>query len=285
MISFVSLASFSSPLDAGISEWLGDLERGGTEIALADVSGTLIVLLYDDGEYLFSLPDPPADKTALARALDALDEYTVRLELPLVLLDFPAASLPLLTARYPDLTAEAVDDDAAFYCLRVNRPLDRLSAIPTLADGDLTLDALLPSDAPDYRLLCLETRGTDYGFTYDFDPEGDGGDLVDAASAEFISHVALPFAVRCDARLVGELTLFAFDGKGGYEIAVRILPAARRRGIARRALEVAMRYARDALGCPHPRAEVKTTNAPSLALFSSLFPKREEKEDLVLFYK
>ena len=115
--------------------------------------------------------------------------------------------------------------------------------------------------------------------------------LFDRAAHE-AGAAAPPAYGHSTAGMVGDANLFLLDagavaddyfggvaaGGGAAEVMVMIAePSARRRGLARRAVEALMWYGASALGLRRFVAKISEDNAPSLALFSQKLGFREAR--------
>ena len=151
------------------------------------------------------------------------------------------------------------------YRLTVLTPLDVLDELPTLSDGELTVDAITEEDIPSYALLCrdeeiLEVWGVDYR---DTDPDMSDRDFFEGIVDELERGVSLTLAVRLGGRLIGEVALYAFDGRGGAEFSIRLLRPYRKNGYASRALALVFVYAKEELMLEHIDGICLRENLPS----------------------
>ena len=242
-------------------------EEETLELRTARTDRFLFVRLYDGKTYEFLLPIPLACGAKIADGLRELEEYAVWQEIPLCLTDVPRRLAGKLLARFPHVDADRLDEEGRKFSLRVKTELMLLEELPTLEGEGILLSPLTEEDAPAYETLC---RGMDASWGYDFredEPDADGAYFLRAAEADFAHRAALTLAVRLpDGTFVGETTLHAFNGRGGAEFSVRILPAYRRHGYARAALYAITDYAFDALGLTHVLARCRPENTASLAM-------------------
>ena len=224
------------------------------DIAVCFCYGTFLVRRFFD-EYEFTYPlalDADAD---IETALLSLEEYTKRHELPLIFCDLTDTERALLSRRYPMTRTEEIDvseegePPCLIYRMRVLTPCDILDTPPTVSDGVVTLSPLVESDIPSYGALCrdeeiLSVFGADYR---ESDPDMSDRDFYENTLFELERGIALTLAVRAQERFVGEITLYAFDGRGGAEFSVRILQGYRKNGYAFRALSLLLALAREEL--------------------------------------
>lgn len=234
--------------------------------------GCLAVRLeVDEGDYAFYLPEPYKEQADAEAALCALEAYALREELPLVLTDLSAEDCDALRLRYAH--AEICElPVAGRFLLCVQTEADALDALPTLRGARVTLRAPDPSDAAAYGALCRNTEHLCYfGYSDLSDlPEATDRTLVERRLDEWERRCSLPFFIYHAEAFVGELTLFGFDGRGGAELSLRLLPEACGGGLATDAMRTAIAFARE-LGLTHLRARTHPDNLPCRRMLDRLF--------------
>ena len=258
MISFVpfdseSLESVSSMLSKDLSPECAEMLREillstletDAEYAACFSSGCLLLRIFDYGRYYFAYPYDICENADVSAAVDSVVEYAMREELSLVFTDVPAEVLGdfLIGFRHIDLDAE--DSDATAYRVRVKTECELMSSLPSLSCGELTIDELTEADIPAYASLCRLPESNEFwGYDYREDClDPDDRYFFDAAKSEFLSGTAFSLAIRWCGKLVGEIQFFGFDGRGGAEFAIRVVPQLWGRGIGKRAVYAAKEIA------------------------------------------
>lgn len=246
----------------------------GDSIALTVAHGHLLARAeVDEGEYAFFFPEPYEDGADTERTIEALELYAKRHEIPLTYLDLTHEQTERLRSRYRAPRVYAMDDDGDRFVLTVEHELAFLDGIPTLDGERVRLYAPDEADAHAYGALCRDAEGMRY-FGYDAlrdRPDASDELLVRALLRERQGDVACPFFIRADGRFVGELVLYAFDGKGGAELSVRLTASARGQGLAEDAVRTAMRFAADDLQLCVLYADCREENTAAIRLFTRLF--------------
>ena len=248
-------------------------EEDGVDIAVCFAYGTFLVRRFYE-EYEFTYPLALDEGADVEQALSSIEEYAKRHELPLLYGDLTAEEQGALAKRYRLSRTEEFDiseedeKPEMIYRLSVLTPCDILEELPTLCDGELTLDAITEEDIPSYALLCrdeeiLEVWGVDYR---DIDPDMSDRDFFEGIVDEFERGIALTLAVRYSGRLVGEIALYAFDGRGGAEFSIRIFRGYHKNGYGARALALLFAYAKEELMLEHVDGICLCENIPSRRL-------------------
>lgn len=260
-------------------------EMEGVLVTLSD--GCLLARAeIDEGEYAFFAPMPYRPSADADAALDRLEAYTAREELPLVLTDLDMQECDRLLARYPLAKRYAIDGER--FVLYVLTELDALDTLPTLTGERVTLRPPSEVYEADYGRLCRDReRMRLYGYDDLADvPDATDAQLVSRRTDEWERRAALPFfIVATDTdELLGELVLFAFNGRGEAELSVRLLPEAEGQGYASEAISTARRWACDALALTHLVAACHPDNHPCRRMLTRLFGEGESKDGRLCFY-
>ena len=278
-------------LAKSLIEDLLSLEDEEVDIAVCFCYGTFLVRRFFE-EYEFTYPLALSEEADVETALCAVEEYCKRHELPLIFADLSEKELSLLSRRYRFVRTEEFDiseDEAGtewIYRMRVLTPCELLEVPPSLNDGDLVLDALCEEDIPSYATLCrdeeiLSVWGVDYR---DVAPDMTDRDFYESTLDEFDRGIALTLAVRVSGRLVGEVALYAFDGRGGAEFSIRLLRGYRRNGYAKRALALLFTLAEE-LGLSFVDGICLCENLPSKALMEGCMTLEEETPTMLRYRK
>ncbi len=155
-----------------------------------------------------------------------------------------------------------------------------LNEVPELVSKRLTYGAIDEADIERYNELCLDDELNRYwGYDYRTDcPEPDEYYFYLDQKKDFDNRCSVNFAIRRDENLIGEAILYNFDGFGGCEIGIRLLPKYGRRGYGREALSALTEYALYSLGMSCVRAKCHKENAASKKMLSSVMQKDGEDE-------
>ena len=89
------------------------------DVAISGAFGCLIVRIYDGGEYLFSYPYPLTESADESGAVEEVSLYALREGLPLVFIDVPRESLPILLMGFRHADVDAEDETADTYRVTV----------------------------------------------------------------------------------------------------------------------------------------------------------------------
>ena len=93
---------------------------------------------------------------------------------------------------------------------------------------------------------------------------------------------SLTLAVRFNEKFIGEATFYAFDGMGGAEIAIRLLPESRGMGLGKLTVSALFEYAAK-IGLTKLSAFIDKRNTASIKLFSNFLEISEESDTRVKF--
>ncbi len=254
-------------------------------VTLAVAHGHLLARAeVDKGEYAFFYPLPYEPTGDLDAALDALDEYAVRQQIPLTYLDLSAPQADRLAARYPLARRLPMEEEGCFV-LQVCTELDTLDAIPTLRGARVTLRAPDTADSAAFgRMIRDEAamRYIGYNVTQDL-PEATDEALVEATLCEFDRRMTLPFFIYEGEQFVGEIMLYAFRGRRCAELSVRLLPAYGGRGLASDAVRTLTAFAQEELALSTLYIDVHRDNTAACRLFTHLFGQGHRREDVYHF--
>ena len=288
-IEFFAKELTSSPEKDFILEYLSDLSCETDEdvsVAVCLAHGAFYTRRAFSGVYEFTLPYPVFDDYDPELALAALESYAMREELPLVLCDLTEEDLEGLAERYthPSIDSLCPDEEVPLYRLEVVTEPMTLEEIPTLTQNGITLTAPSEADTAAYGALCRDEETIalwGYDFREDM-PDATDEDLLFECVREFRCGRTIPFFVYHEERFLGEAVMYAFDGRGGAEFAVRILREERRRGYAGRVLSLLFDYAFGTLGLSSLWGRCLPSNAASRAMLAStMSPAPSDSESLL----
>lgn len=247
----------------------------GCEVGFARVGKTLLVRIFDNGEYLFIYPIALCDGADEREALSLLREYAIREEIPLVFCDVPEEAEATLEEAFR--FTEMRDDDGCRYAL-VKSELSMLCEPPSACDGVISLTPLCEADIRAYAEISKNEELNKYwGYDYRQDnPDPDDEYFYNAAIQGLKDGTGISLGVRYNGELVGEGCFWGFDLLGSAEIGFRILPKWQRRGLGRRTLKLLMEIGEE-MGLISLCASVKKENIPSVGLLDSMMPRLSEE--------
>lgn len=271
----------------GAAEDYSELSKEGElEFAIAISNGCLCTRVFDFGRYYFLAPEELSRTAELSLAYRDIFEYARREELYIRFHEVPRAHffVILSLARHIDADAEGTDGESFF--VKVKTECEILDEIPEVRNGDFVIRSLLPSDAELYSALCRD-KSVNENFGYSPTDEYRGAaaeELVELAIDEFDRGVSVPLALEYKGEFVGDAVLYAFDGMGCAEAAMRILPEKQGAGLGSQFLETLFDYSAG-IGLLRLSACVKKENAPSLSMCRKHMAEIETDGDCVLFFK
>ncbi len=255
------------------------------EIGVCCEHGCVLIRVFELGRYGFVYPIPLLDEADEESALESLRAYAVREEVPFRLLDVPRDALALVVASYRHTTVDADDPTGECFTVLVQSEAMLIDELPAASAGAVTLLPLLDEHTADYARLCRDRAVNRYwGYDYRLDePEAEDGYFIRLARLEQSRGIALSFAATERHVFVGEAVLYAFDLKGGAEIAFRILPEWQGMGLGAATLEALIEAGRR-IGLLRLYATVHGDNLPSSKLLDH-YATAEQSKDGTLCYR
>ena len=253
------------------------------EYGICLFSGCVIIRIFDMGRYLFVFPYDVSEDANLRCAIDAVGEYAMREEIPLTFSDVPCECLSLFSG-YRHMDVDAEDENAESYRIRIKRESDLIEEIPEIELGRVKLNALSEDDITDYALLCKDENVNKYwGYDYSADvKEPSDRYFYENARMDFASGASISLAVRYDARFVGEGIIYAFDGKGGAEFAIRLLGEYQGMGLGTEGVRAISR-AGFKIGLVKLYAKVMSENLSSVNMLKKVADECSYNEDFTTF--
>ena len=223
-------------------------ENGDTGVAFCVEYGCFLARIFDMGRYIFVYPIPITEGADVFSAVDGVCEYAVRQEVPLVFSDVPREEVLTVVSLIRHANIDSEDVEGESFRIEAKSECSLLSEIPEYDGGEITLGPEGEEDAEKIaQLACNDEVNRYWGFDYRDDiPEGCvlNSYFFDESRAEFERGVSMTLAVRYNGEFVGECVLYAFDYKGGAEIAVRIFPEHWGKKIGTRALRAGIELAK-----------------------------------------
>jgi len=291
------MLSFNAPIDyAALSadelSYLNELLRDTKdmfdeecEISYAVSNLCLIPRIFELGKYSFIFPIALSERANGLAALFEVNEYAMREEIERVFTFVPWECLSLFTKHFRHLDIDAEDFLSENFRVKIKTECELLEKIPSFDFGTLSLTEISENDFDAYARL---VRNVDvnkywgYDFRTDFSENVPDSFFIENARLEFARGTALALAVRDGDKFIGEIALYAFDGMGGAEFAIRLLPEYQGLGLASRALEALFEYSKT-IGLTRLFAFVDKRNAPSLKFCARHMEKCSEDNTRVKF--
>lgn len=271
---------------AAADEYAELFVEGELEFAIAISASCLCTRVFDYGRYYFLAPEELDESAELKRAYLDVFEYAKREELQILFHEVPRVHFSELLelARHIDVDAEGLGGDSFF--VRVKTECELLGEIPEQRNDEFTLRALAFDDARLYAELCRsEAVNANFGYSpTDEHPDASDEELVELALGEFERGVSVPLALEYNGSFIGDAVFYAFDGMGGAEIAMRILPDFQGRGIGSSFLEEIFDYAQS-IGLLRVYSYVKKENKASVAMCCRFMDKTEDDGERILFLR
>ena len=259
---------------------------GGADAAISGAFGCLLVRIYDSGEYLFSYPYPLTESADEAGAVEEIALYARREGLPIVFVDVPRESLPVLMMGFRHADIDAEDENADSYRVTVKSECSLIKKAPRVTYGKVTLRELCDEDREAYAEICLDAENNKY-WGYDFredNPDADADFFINTAKYERAIGTAISFVVLCDGVFIGESAIYGFDCRGGAEAAIRILPEFQGRGLAGDIILATFEVCRE-MGLMRLYGEVFAENKPSIAFCTKHMEIISDDDGRVVFMK
>lgn len=178
-------------------------------------------------------------------------------------------------------------------CFEVQNELEKLALDHEtepifIKTARLTLTPLTDADREAYTRLCLDdARNRFWGYDYRKDWRGEPLEdyFLEMARADFASHTALNLAVRLDGKLIGEVVLHRFTGRGSAELGCRIAPDYAGRGYGAEAFAAAADWGLCRLRLEAVTAKCYKENAASERMLQSCMRRSGEDETFYYFRK
>ena len=169
--------------------------------------------------------------------------------------------------------------------VKIKTECELLDEIFDLSFEALTLGGLKEEDCASYaRLIQDEKTNEFWGYDYkeDFNENVCDSFFIENAKTEFLRGESLTLAIRHNGIFVGEATLYAFDGMGSAEMAIRLLPESRGKQLGNLSFEALTEYARR-IGLSEITAFVDKRNKVSLSYLGKNMEKVSETQGRVKF--
>ena len=255
------------------------------EVGLTVSHKCILARIFDMGRYMFVYPIEMDGESDPLSAVEAIREYAVREEIPLVITDIPEDCLGYLAVKFSHTVIDRESGGESFRLEARSECALLEGECPEAELYGLALSAPTEEDIPDLARLNRDGALNEY---WGYDYLADVGDVSDGYFLEAARHelnmgTALTLAVREGGRFVGEAILYGFDLMGGAEFAVRILPEHQGRGLGSLAVEVLCELC-SGMGINVLLGRADGRNTPSVKMMEKTFEKTGT-EDGIAFYK
>ena len=263
-----------------------ELDDPDMEFALSYAHGCALIRVYDMGRHSFIYPLELycCDDRDTGAALDAIAEYAMRQEVPFNVDNVPRERLSDF-ASFRHFDVDARDPEGETFRVRVKTECDLIRHIPEVEEGRVKLNELCEDDIPEYARL-VRDRDVNKHWGYDYSEDVDDPDdeyFYDIALSELESGIALSMAIRSEGNFIGEVILYAFDGRGCAEFAIRLLPEWQGKGLGTEAVRALTEASRE-IGLVRLSSRIMKENKASVRMLDKVADERFEEGDQVIFY-
>lgn len=271
---------------------------GDTSFAYSYFGGCLITRLFtDDLGYYFWPVIPLRAFASVKGAYAKISEYARLEAIKEVYVELPKSHASIVSAGkpYATVTEDEWDEDdeeggsaEVKYIVEIETECTLAEDIPETMLDDIYLSELTTPFAADYeRLVRSEEVNRYFGYSYlDDNADAKGADFIRMANEQFERGEAMNFAVTVlkneENLLIGEGTLYGFDGSLGASVSFRLLPEWQGRGYGKKLLMALIKTARE-MGLARLFAKIDERNARSLSLVSGAGRRTGAKDGAVSF--
>ena len=266
-----------------ISEQLCQNDDPDLEYAVAVSCGCLLVRVFDMGRYSFMFPFGLSEEADFKGAVLNISEYAMREEIGLSFFDVPSECISVFSG-YRHINLDAEDADSTSYRVTVKGECELLDEIPEVEVGRVKLNALTENDISKFAELSRDENVNKFwGYDYRDDVKNPEDEyFFNTQREEYIRGVSMSCAVRFDGEFIGEAIFYAFDGMGGCEFALRLLPKWQGKGLSLLIKDAIIVMARK-IGLVKLSARIMKDNKASVAFASKFMKKESEDESSVIF--
>lgn len=274
----------------------------GHEIAHSYYEGCLLTRLFTDEIGYYFWPAVPLSRRArLGKAYEAISDYARLEAIKEVYVDLPRDHVSMVTKGKPYATVTKDEDDDfrddedeergepwERYFVEIDTECTLAEYLPEVMVDDVYLSEFAIAYAADYERLVRNKEVNRYfGYSYLDDAEGASGtDFINMAREQFDRGEAMNFAATVLSGdknlLIGEGTLYGFDGKRGASFSLRLLPEWQGKGYGKKILAALISLA-NGLGLFKLYAEIDQRNIPSIRLVSTVGKLEKKKDSRVRF--
>ena len=261
-----------------------DLTLDDVEFALSFSHGCALVRIFDMGRYSFLYPFAMTDSADAASALSDIAEYAMREEIRLVCDDVPKECVgDFLSFRHIDV--DACDTEGESFRITVKTECELMGDVPDVTFGRIELNALTEDDISEYARLSKDKDVNRlWGYDYSDDvSDPDDSYFYETAISEIAAGISVSMAIRCEGYFVGEAVLYAFDGRGGAEFAIRLLPEWQGKGLGTESVRAICAAAAE-IGLIRLTSRIMKANYASIRMLEKITDEREVRGEEVVFY-
>ena len=291
MLSFYRTEALSEEL-VDTMEWLQDItesakEEGG-EILLSEEAGCLVCAYAEEGvPQAFFYPAPLLKKNSEEIALGIISDYCRRGEICEVVSAIPEEKLPLALHGVRHARLDGAGE--GYFTLTVETECMLTSDFPELMYDDIYLSEPTSNFADEYKRLIMD-EGVNKYTGYDVrrkTPDKESAYIVEEARREFemgksVTAFATIAGENGENLFIGEGVLYRFDGRGGAEMSVRLLPEYCGNGYGKKLALALIELGRQ-MTLSHLYAVVNAENLISKNLFSSIMEKTYDDDFTAIF--
>ena len=253
------------------------------EYAVTVSNKCAIIRVFDMGRYMFIFPYELSSEADISIVIDEVCEYAMREEIPLTFTCVPRDYMPMMF-KFRHIDCDALDRDGEEFSVRVKTECEMLDEIPSLTLGRVTLSPIFEEDIPLYAALSKNAELNKYwGYNYSDDvKEPDDRYFYESSESEFARGISMSMAIRVEKSFVGEVILYAFDGKGNAEFAIRLLPEYHGMGLGVESVRALSEVA-CSIGLSNLRSIIMKDNIPSIKMLSKLTDDVSDGGDRLVF--
>ena len=273
--------------------WLRDIteeaEEDGGQILMSEEGGCLVcAIAYDGVPQAFFYPMPLLKRRSEKHALIMISNHCRISEITEVITAVPADRLPRVLE---DVLHARIDSAGkGYYTVTVETECMLTENYPEVMYEDIYLSEPTANFAEEYKRLIMDegvNRYTGYDVRRE-NPDMDASFILEEARREFaLGKAVTSFATVMDANgknlFIGEGVLYRFDGRGGAEMAVRLLPEYMGKGYGKK-LAMAMIELGKQMTLNSVYALVSNENAVAIKLFNSIMTKSYDNGSNSSFY-
>ncbi len=260
-----------------------DLTSADLEFAISYSHGCALIRVFDMGRYSFIYPYELSKGANVRAAISEIAEYAMREEIGLVVDDVPKECIrDFLSFRH--INIDASDLLGEYIRITVKTECELCGEVPEVEAGRVKLNELTEGDIPEYSRLVRDKSVNKYwGYNYSEDISDPTDEyFYDMAHYERSLGISLSMAIRYNDAFIGEAVLYAFDGRGNAEFALRLLPEWQGRGLGTETVHAIKAAARE-IGLITLTPRVMKENEASLKMLSKLSDSHYSDGDKYVF--
>ncbi len=246
--------------------------------AAAYSHGCILIRIFDFGRYMFLYPIDMTEDSDSHAAVAEIAEYAMREEIGLCFADVPNECVSyFLELGFLHLEIDAEGEESCR--VRIKTECELAPANLMIEHENVSLTEFFSSDTQKYAELCRDEAVNEFwGYDYKLDvPDANDNYFFENIKEGRIYGTSMSLAIRAGGKFVGEVQLFAFDGRGACEFAVRIARECQGRGYGKLAIEALIKLA-EKIGIRKLSCDVLNENIKSQALMKKYLLHTESKD-------